>query len=142
VVAGWAWFIDANSFDVVWRMFGIANQMLAVIALAIVSAYLANEGRARYVWVTGIPMLVVMTTTGAAGARMLGGLMDAIRSQLSNPSAPPRGQALANNILLAGLIVGMLLCAATVVIAAAVRVSTRLKGEPTPRRAFEPVIAE
>src|SRR5438045_753532 len=23
VVAGWAWFIDANSFDVVWRMFGI-----------------------------------------------------------------------------------------------------------------------
>ena len=49
-------------------MFGIANQMLAVIALAIVSAYLANEGRARYLWVTGVPMLVVMTTTGTAGA--------------------------------------------------------------------------
>jgi carbon starvation protein len=142
VVAGWAWFIDANSFDVVWRMFGIANQMLAVIALAIVSAYLANEGRARYLWVTGVPMLVVMTTTGAAGARMLGGLMDAIRSQLSNPSAPPQGHALANNLLLAGLIVGMLLCAAIVVIAAAVRVSTRMKGEPTPARAFEPVIAK
>jgi hypothetical protein len=84
----------------------------------------------------------VMTTTGAAGARMLGGLMDAIRSQLSNPSAPPQGQALANNILLAGLIVGMLLCAAIVVIAAAVRVSTRMQGEPTPARAFEPVIAK
>ena len=47
-----------------------------------------------------------------------------------------------NNTLLAGLIVAMLVCAAIVVIAAAVRVSNRLKGESTPRRAFEPVIAE
>jgi hypothetical protein len=73
---------------------------------------------------------------------MLGGLTDAIRSQLSNPSGPPQGQALANNVLLAGLIVGMLLCAAIVVIAAAVRVSARMKGEPTPRRELEPVVAK
>jgi carbon starvation protein len=142
VVLGWAWFIDANSFDVVWTMFGIANQMLAVIALAVVSAWLANEGRARYVWVTGVPMLVVMTTTGTAGARKLAGLIDAIRTQLAAPSGPARNQALMNNTLLAGLIVAMLVCAAIVVIAAAVRVSNRLKGEPTPRRAFEPVIAK
>ena len=34
-----------TSFDTIWRMFGIANQMLAVIALAVVRPYLANEGR-------------------------------------------------------------------------------------------------
>ena len=74
--------------------------------------------------------------------RMLGGLIDAIRTQPAAPAGAARNQALMNNTLLAGLIVAMLVCAAIVVIAAAVRVSNRLKGEPTPRRAFEPVIAE
>ena len=55
----------------IWPMFGIANQMLAVIALAIVSAYLVNEGRAKYLWVTVVPMLVVATTTFSAGAELL-----------------------------------------------------------------------
>src|SRR3712207_7916243 len=33
VVGGWSYFINSNNFDTIWRMFGIANQMLAVIAL-------------------------------------------------------------------------------------------------------------
>src|SRR2546423_5666759 len=34
IVAGWSYFIlDASSFAAVWSMFGIANQMLAVVAL-------------------------------------------------------------------------------------------------------------
>ena len=37
IVLGWAYFINADSMAAIWPMFGVANQMLAVIALAIVS---------------------------------------------------------------------------------------------------------
>jgi carbon starvation protein len=44
-------------------MFGMANQLLAVIALAVVTTVLFNSGRARYAPVTLLPMLFVATTT-------------------------------------------------------------------------------
>src|SRR5690348_7362998 len=66
IVAGWAWFIDANSFTTIWKMFGIANQTLAVIALTIATTCIINEGKARYAWVTLVPIAVVMITTGSA----------------------------------------------------------------------------
>jgi carbon starvation protein len=53
-------------------MFGIANQLLAVLALAIVSTWLVNAGRGRYLWVTVLPMLFVCSTTLTAGANLVG----------------------------------------------------------------------
>ena len=66
IVLGWAYFINANSMEAIWPMFGIANQMLAVIALAVVSVCIASDGKVRYLWVTAVPMLAVATTTGTA----------------------------------------------------------------------------
>jgi carbon starvation protein len=51
-------------------MFGIANQLLAVLALAIVTTWLVNSGRGRYAFVTIPPMLFVTTTTLSAGTIM------------------------------------------------------------------------
>jgi carbon starvation protein len=48
-------------------MFGMANQLLAVIALSVVTTVLVNSGRARYVPVTLLPMLFVATTTTTTG---------------------------------------------------------------------------
>jgi carbon starvation protein len=48
-------------------MFGAANQLLATIALAIGTSYIINRGRARYAWVTIIPMIFVGITTLTAG---------------------------------------------------------------------------
>jgi carbon starvation protein len=48
-------------------MFGTANQLLATIALAIGTSYIINRGRARYAWVTILPMLFVGITTFTAG---------------------------------------------------------------------------
>jgi carbon starvation protein len=42
VVAGWSYFMHSDSFDTIWKMFGIANQLLAVIALSIVCAWLTS----------------------------------------------------------------------------------------------------
>lgn len=67
VVVGWAYFIYTGSVSTIWPMFGIANQLLAVVALAVGTTILINSGQAKYTWVTVIPMLFVATTTLTAG---------------------------------------------------------------------------
>lgn len=67
VVSGWAYFIYTGSVSTIWPMFGIANQLLAVVALAVGTSVIINSGRQRYAWVTITPMLFVATTTLSAG---------------------------------------------------------------------------
>jgi carbon starvation protein len=120
IVVGWAWFINSNNFMVVWAMFGIGNQMLAVIALAIVTTVLVNEGKARYAWVTAGPMIVVMTTTGSAAMFMLAGHWQTCRTQFGKAGGPDTATVL-NSMLQAALIVAMLVCAALVIAGGAAR---------------------
>src|SRR5581483_11860217 len=63
--------VETGSIDTIWPMFGIANQLLAVIALCLVTTLLVNTGRGRYAWVTLLPMLFVTATTLTAGGQML-----------------------------------------------------------------------
>src|SRR3954467_4966663 len=68
VVASWAYFIWAGSISTIWPMFGIANQLLASVALAVGTTVIINAGRARYAWVTMLPLAFVSVTTLTAGA--------------------------------------------------------------------------
>ena len=61
------------AIDTIWPMFGIANQLLAVLALALVTTWLVNNGRGRYAWVTILPMLFVCSTTLTAGVKLVTG---------------------------------------------------------------------
>jgi len=72
VTAGWGLLVYTGSIDTIWPMFGIANQLLAVLALAIVTTLMINTGRARYIWVTLIPMVFVVATTLNAAYVMVG----------------------------------------------------------------------
>jgi carbon starvation protein len=67
VVVGWAYFIHKGTVSTIWPMFGIANQLLAVVALAVATTILVNTGRTKYLWVTLAPMAFVATTTLTAG---------------------------------------------------------------------------
>ena len=67
IVFAWAYFIYTGSISTIWPMFGAANQLLATIALGIGTTYIINRGRAKYAWVTLVPMLFVGTTTLTAG---------------------------------------------------------------------------
>jgi carbon starvation protein len=70
VTAGWGALVATGSIDTIWPMFGIANQLLAVLALCLVTTLLVNSGRGKYAWVTLLPMLFVITTTMTAGTNM------------------------------------------------------------------------
>ncbi len=63
IVFAWAYFIYTGTISTIWPMFGTANQLLATIALAIGTSYIINRGRAKYAWVTIIPMTFVGVTT-------------------------------------------------------------------------------
>ncbi|MDT5159006.1 MAG: carbon starvation protein [Acidobacteriota bacterium] len=67
VVAGWAAFIRSGSISTIWPMFGIANQLLAAVALCVATTVIINSGRARYAWTTIMPLSFVATTTLVAG---------------------------------------------------------------------------
>ena len=67
VVVGWAYFIWTGNISTIWPMFGIANQLLAALALAVATTIIINEGKARYVWVTLVPLAFVSITTLTAG---------------------------------------------------------------------------
>jgi carbon starvation protein len=67
VVAGWAAFIWSGSISTIWPMFGIANQLLAAVALCVATTIIINMGRARYSWVTIVPLAFVAITTLVAG---------------------------------------------------------------------------
>jgi carbon starvation protein len=67
VVAGWAAFIWSGSISTIWPMFGIANQLLASVALCVATTIIFNLGKARYSWVTIVPLSFVATTTLVAG---------------------------------------------------------------------------
>jgi len=67
VVLAWGYFIWTGAIDTIWPMFGIANQLLAVVALAIGTTIIINMGRARYAWITATPMAFLATTTLTAG---------------------------------------------------------------------------
>jgi carbon starvation protein len=67
IVFAWGYFILTGSVATIWPMFGTANQLLATIALAIGTSYIINRGRARYAWVTLLPMFFVGITTFTAG---------------------------------------------------------------------------
>jgi carbon starvation protein len=67
VVAAWATFIWNGSISTIWPMFGIANQLLAAVALCVATTVIINMGKARYSWVTIVPLSFVATTTLVAG---------------------------------------------------------------------------
>ena len=74
IVFAWGYFIYTGSVATLWPMFGTANQLLATIALAVGTSYIINNGKAKYAWVTIVPMAFVGITTLTAGWKNIFGL--------------------------------------------------------------------
>jgi len=127
VVAAWAAFIWTGSISTIWPMFGIANQLLAAVALCVATTVIINLGRARYAWVTIAPLSFVATTTLVAGYQSI---RDIFWPQAQNPATSTQGYI---NTSLTALI----MTAAVIVLADSIRVW--LSGRSAPQHKAEAI---
>jgi carbon starvation protein len=110
VVFIWGYFIWTGNVDTIWPMFGIANQLLAVVALAVAGSVMVNAGRARYLWVVVLPMAFVTTTTTSAGLQLIDRFM--VLAHSPQPADSFKGYL---NVF---LIIAMMLCVAIILVEA------------------------
>ena len=63
LVGAWGYFIYTGQIDTIWPMFGVANQLLGCVALAVATTVLIAQGKTRYTWVTVAPLIFLATNT-------------------------------------------------------------------------------
>jgi carbon starvation protein len=127
VVFSWGYLIYTGNISTIWPLFGTGNQLLATIALAVVTVFLVNMGRHRYAWLTAVPMAFVGITTVTAGVLSIRNIFWPLTRV-----AGREFQGYLDSALMAVFIVGVIL----VVGDSARRVWKTMNGEPIPKEAF------
>ncbi len=133
VVLGWGYLIWSNNISTLWPLFGTGNQLLATIALAVTTTFLINMGRAKYAWITFLPMCFVGVTTLTAGVLSI--------KNIFWPLTAKEGQVFTgylDSILMSIFIAGVVL----VVFDAGRRWIATLNGAPVPTEAFGPPLTD
>ncbi|TWH51594.1 carbon starvation protein A [Sporomusa sp. KB1] len=63
----WGYLLFGGSIASIWPLFGLSNQLLASMALTIGTTMLLRMGKAKYLWVTLIPLCFMLVTAMTAG---------------------------------------------------------------------------
>jgi carbon starvation protein len=128
IVVGWGALIWQGSITTIWPMFGVANQLLASVALCVATTILINTGKGRYAWTTLVPLSFVATTTLTAG----------FLSIRDNFLAMTRVTATQTQGWVNTVMTGVLMAAAIVVLVDSIRRWIRPRRGPSESGMFEP----
>jgi len=63
----WGYLLFGGSISSIWPLFGLSNQLLASMGLAIGTTMLLRMGKAKYIWVTLVPLCFMFATAMTAG---------------------------------------------------------------------------
>ena len=130
VVAGWGYFLYQGVIDPLgginslWPLFGIANQLLAAVALCVATTVLVKMGRQRYAWVPLIPLTWLAAATLTAGWQKVFspdpklGFLAHARS-LADSTLPTAGRMIFNDRLDAALALFFMAIVLVVIVASA-----------------------
>jgi carbon starvation protein len=158
VVGAWGYFLYQGVIDplgginILWPLFGIANQLLAAIALVVATTITIRGGRARYAWTTLVPLAWLLAVTMTAGWQKIfsadpaiGFLAQAARiAETLAAGAVPFARsaelrAQMFNLRLDACITALFMGVVALIAAEAARVWLRVLRRPEMARALEPV---
>jgi carbon starvation protein len=114
IVGAWGFFLwqgvqdPLGGINSLWPLFGIANQLLATVALVVATTIILKMGERRYAWVTLVPMawLVAVTMTASyqkvfhSNPRI--GFLSQVRvlsAQLASGAIPPERVAVTHRMI-------------------------------------------
>jgi carbon starvation protein len=129
IVAGWGYFLYQGVVDPLgginslWPLFGIANQLLAAVALCVGTTILIKMRKQRYAWVTVVPLVWLTAATLTAGWQKVFasdprlGFLSHARIVLS--TAPNAARLIFNDRLDAALALGFMAVVVLVIAASA-----------------------
>ncbi|MDA3056795.1 MULTISPECIES: carbon starvation CstA family protein [unclassified Campylobacter] len=173
-VSGWGYLLYAGVTDpmggiyTLWPLFGASNQMLACMALMLATVILFKKGKARYTWVTIVPLVWVgVTTMSAAIQKMLPAngerIHDAVSHvataqnwsaklpSLTDPAAIAKAEAIIRNNVVDAVLCALFIFVVIVMVVQTIRICSKVASgdkdsyplaESPIRKASDYVVAE
>ena len=131
IVAAWGYFLwqgvkdPLGGINSLWPLFGIANQLLATVALCVATTIIIKLHRARYAAVTLVPLMwLVAVTFTASWHKILDpnprvGFLSQVRALASGPATGATARLIFNNRLDAAVTAALVVMVALVLIESA-----------------------
>ncbi len=152
MVLGWGYFLwqgvkdPLGGINSLWPLFGIANQLLATVALCVATTIVIKMGKARYVWVTLSPLVwLVLVTFTASWHKVFDpnpriGFLSHARQLADGPATAITGRLIFNDrmdALVTGILISMV---AVILIESAVLWTRVLSGRKAARVKESPFV--
>ena len=106
VVCSWGYMIYYGNVATIWPVFGVANQLLSAIALAIGSTIIIKMGKSKYLWVSGLPMVFMFTVTITCTLEQIFDPNFGMVSKITNAASTPEvvSSSIVNVVLLSTIL--------------------------------------
>ena len=152
IVAAWGYFLwqgvkdPLGGIDSLWPLFGIANQLLATVALCVATTIIIKLHRARYAAVTLIPLIWLVAVTFTASWHKVFdpnpgiGFLAQARALASAPATAATARLIFNNRLDAAVTAVLVLMVAMVLIESARKWTAVLTGREEARVKESPFV--